>query len=113
MISSSSEELDKKLNFSKKKRKPGKSLLRHSSLGILPSSIAIGSGMLVDDTSYEDLARMRRESVSRNFPRFQNAVTSGTADDSSNFYKNLREKMSKKTSRPWTEKTNEGRVYHY
>jgi hypothetical protein len=37
----------------KKKLKPSKSLLRHSSLGILPSTIGIGSGILRDDPSYE------------------------------------------------------------
>ena len=44
------------------KSKPTKpNLYRHSSLGILPSTIAIGSGLYIDDP-YEDLMKMRRES---------------------------------------------------
>jgi len=42
-----------------KQAKPN--LYRHSSLGILPSTIAIGSGLYLDDP-YEDLMKMRRES---------------------------------------------------
>jgi hypothetical protein len=44
------------------KSKPTKpNLHRHSSLGILPSTIAIGSGLYLDDP-YDDLMKMRRES---------------------------------------------------
>ena len=44
------------------KTKPTKpNLHRHSSLGILPSTIAIGSGLYIDDP-YDDLMKMRRES---------------------------------------------------
>ncbi len=42
-----------------KQAKPN--LYRHSSLGILPSTIAIGSGLYLDDP-YDDLMKMRRES---------------------------------------------------
>jgi hypothetical protein len=44
--------------------------------------------MLVDDPSYEDLIRLRRESA-RNHNRFQNGLA-GSVASSDNFYSNFR-----------------------
>ena len=40
-------------------------LHRHSSLGILPSTIAIGSGLYLDDLYDEELSRAKRDQVGR------------------------------------------------
>ena len=63
-LSSAEEDLDLIENCEKSKVKnlSKKSLLRHSSLGILPSSIGIGSGILIAD-AYQDRTKIRRDST--------------------------------------------------
>ena len=54
----------------------GAPLYRHCSLGVLPSSISIGSGLLPDDVFFQDLM-LRKDSRTKSF-RLQTSNGSGT-----------------------------------